>query len=95
MFIQKCVLRRESIPILPCDCNECEWYISDSNYNHCFWVLAHYLDIQPGTKLSFEEIALLEGISQEEATKIFETALGKLRKESLRLTKVDIFDNVS
>jgi hypothetical protein len=89
MFIQKCALRRKSLPILPCDCNDCEWYIVDQSYNNCFWVLAHYLETCPGTKLSFEEIADLEGVSHEEIMKAYERAITKLRKESSKIKKDD------
>ena len=95
MFIQKCVLRRESLPILPCNCINCEWYIHDSSYNNCFWVLAHLLYTQPGTKLLFEEIARLEGVTLEDIMATYETAISKLRRESRNIMKSDNFDNIS
>jgi hypothetical protein len=81
-FVQKCVLRRSTLPILPCDCNLCDWYIWSSGYNRCFWVLIQYLEVNPGLKFSFEEIAHLEGIPIEEVTRIYESAISKLRQES-------------
>jgi hypothetical protein len=95
MFIQKCVLRRGALPVLPCDCAKCEWYINDSSYNSCFWVLAHYFDNKPGTKLSFQEIATLEGITEDEASSIFENAMNKVRRTSRNIMKSDNFNNVS
>jgi len=95
MFVQKCVLRRETLPILPCDCLACEWYIYDSAYNNCFWALAHVLDSRPGTKLSFEEIALLEGVTLHEIAIAYECAMNKLRKEARITMKSENFDNIS
>lgn len=95
MFVQKCALRRETLPILPCDCTVCEWYIRDSSYNNCFWALAHAFEIQPGTKFSFEEIALLEGVTLNEVINAYESAINKLRKESRTIMKSDNFDNIS
>ena len=82
MFIAKCPLRKEHLPAMPCDCIDCDWYIRDSTYNNCFWILAYYLDIQPGLSLSFDEIARLEQLSLDEVIYIFNTALTKLQKES-------------
>ena len=95
MFVQKCALRRETLPILPCDCLACEWYIHDSTYNNCFWALAHIFETHPGTKLSFQEIASLEGVSINEIIIAYENAISKLRKESRNIMKSDNFDNIS
>lgn len=95
MLVQKCVLRRETLPILPCDCSECEWYVDDPSYNNCFWALAHLLDSQPGIRFSFEEIAKMEGITLEEVMKAYESAINKLRKDSRKIMKNDTFDNIS
>lgn len=90
MFVRKCALRRETLPILPCDCNLCDWYVSSSAYNRCFWVLAQFLDVNQGARLSFEEIAQLEGVSVEEAAQLFEVALRKLRNSSDSVKELDI-----
>jgi len=95
MFVEKCVLRRETLPILPCDCVVCEWYVHDSSYNNCFWALAHVFEAQPGPKLSFEEIASLEGVTINEVMTAYESAINKLRKESRTVMKSDNFDNIS
>jgi len=95
MLVQKCVLRRETLPILPCDCSECEWYIDSSAYNNCFWALAHLLDADPGIQFSFQEIASMEQIPLEEVTKVFESAIDKLRKDSRKIMKNDDFDNIT
>ena len=95
MLVQKCVLRRETLPILPCDCLACEWYVYDSSYNNCFWALAHALETTPGVKLSFEEIATLEGVTLNEIIIAYENAINKLRKESRTVMKSDNFDNIS
>lgn len=95
MFVQKCVLRRETLPILPCDCSACEWYIHAATYNNCFWVLAYIFENQPGTKLTFEEIASLEGVTLNEVITAYENGISKLRKESRKIMKSDNFDNIS
>jgi len=95
MFMRKCILRRETLPILPCDCTACEWYINDPIYNNCFWVLAHIFEINPGNKMSFDVIAILEGVTINEIITIYENAMNKLRKESRNIMKSDNFDNIS
>jgi len=95
MFVHKCALRRETLPVLPCDCSACEWYIHEATYNNCFWALAYIFENQPGTKLSFEEIAVLEGVTVDEIVIAYETAINKLRKDSRNILKSDNFGNVS
>lgn len=80
MFIHKCPLRRETPPLLPCDCSECDWYIRNSGHNNCFWVLSYYLE-QTEERLTREEVAALEGITVEEVLRIEEQALSKCGKE--------------
>lgn len=80
MLLQKCALRRMSLPLLPCDCDLCDWYIRHSGYNCCFWVLAYCLEEQPGVRFTLEQISEIEGISVEDATKLYESALFKLRQ---------------
>jgi len=94
MFVHKCVLRRMTLPLLPCDCTVCDWYVCNSRYNRCFWVLAEQLEFT-GAKLSFQEIAEIEGLSIEEITKIYESAIFKLRQGSNTLTKTEEYDNIS
>lgn len=95
MFMQKCVLRRQTLPILPCDCKLCEWYILDSAYNNCFWVLATAFELQPGSKLTFEKIAELEGLTLEEVLQFYESAMGKIRKSFRKSMKSDNFNDIN
>jgi len=93
MFVQKCVLRRMTLPLLPCDCDLCDWYIHNSGYNRCFWVLAQHLDLTGGVKLTFEEIAEYEGISIEDVQKTYDAALLKLRLGSSQLEiSAEVYD---
>jgi len=95
MLIQKCVLRRDRLPLLPCDCFECDWYIHDPTYNNCFWVLAEILTERP-VKFTFSEIACLEGTSETSIIEIYEKALYKIRNESgIFIQKDMVFDNIS
>ena len=80
MLIEKCVKRRTMLPILPCDCDQCVWFINDTAYNDCFWVLSDILHISPGMKFSVEEIAKLENIPVKEVVALLEGALKKLRE---------------
>jgi hypothetical protein len=95
MFIAKCALRREQLPLLPCECSRCDWYIYDDTYSCCFWVLACILDITSGNTLSFEEIARLEGISLQETLTIYERAVSKLRDTSITIAKNNDFTDES
>ena len=87
VFLQRCALRRTTIPILPCDCDLCDWYVHSSTYNRCFWVLACFLDTSSGSRFSFEEISEMEGLAQEDVLKIYESAINKIRRESSQLTE--------
>jgi hypothetical protein len=69
-------MRRDSKPVIKCDCQNCDWYVHDSNHKNCFWVLSEDLQDNP---MSVEEIAQIEGISVEEVEKITNEALMKLR----------------
>ena len=95
MLVQKCVLRRMTLPLLPCDCDLCDWFIHNSGYNRCFWVLAEQLDSSGSFKLTFEEIAEYEGISVMEVIKIYESAMLKLRQGSGEFTKIEESPDVS
>lgn len=80
MLIEKCVKRRTALPILPCDCDQCVWFIHDTTYNDCFWVLSEFLNACPGMRFSIEEIAVLENISIKEVVTLLDGALKKLRE---------------
>jgi hypothetical protein len=90
MFISKCGLRRQSLPLLPCECGQCEWYIDDANFNNCFWLLAEFMHYNPGVNLTFEQISKVVNLPLQEVIRIFEIALIKMRKESVKLAKEDI-----
>lgn len=72
----RCILRQATLPAVPCDHSECEWFINDLGLNNCFWVLAHVIG-KYDISLSPEEIARLEGISEEEVNEIINTASKK------------------
>jgi hypothetical protein len=80
-FIEKCAKRRTLLPILPCACDHCVWYIRDTSFNDCFWVLSEFFNIRPGFRLSFAEIANLENLPISEVISIFENALKKIREQ--------------
>lgn len=82
-FIERCILRRENMPILPCDQCKCDWYIRENCYNNCFWVLANVMKKEP-VEMGFEEIADLEGITVGEVKEIYESAVVNYRKKVLK-----------
>ena len=81
MLIEKCACRRTYLPILPCDCTACVWFIHDYNYNNCFWVLSEFLTEHPGTKFSIDEIAEMENVPAHEIAQLLENALKKIRTD--------------
>ncbi len=87
VFLKKCALRRSTLPLLPCDCDLCDWFVCSSTYNRCFWVLACFLDTPSGSKLTFEEISEITGMKQEEVLKIYEGAINKIRLDSSQFTE--------
>lgn len=90
MFTAKCCLRRSTLPLLPCDCIQCEWHVSDSNFNNCFWFLAEFMHHNPGITMSFEQISKTVKLPLQEVINIFETALVKIRKESVKLVRDEV-----
>lgn len=87
-FIDYCVLKRATFPLVPCDEKACSWYINESGCNNCFWVLSHVMAIEP-TEFDVEEIAQMEGITVEEVNEIIEGAFTKLRRQLPNIKKED------
>ena len=87
-FIERYILRRTYVPIIPCDQCKCDWYIREGCYNNCFWVLANVLKESP-VEMGFEEIADLEGITVDEVKKIYEEAVINFRKKTLKTSEND------
>lgn len=87
MFTAKCPLRRDSLPILPCDCKDCDWYIYSAGNNNCFWVLCEHMVL--GEERSFEEIASMLNIRVEEVINIYEQALGSIRRDPERMKAME------
>lgn len=81
-LIERCAKRRTTLPILPCDCSHCVWYIRDISYNDCFWVLSEILSSRPGMRFTFEEIATMENTSVKEVLNLFDSALKKIREQA-------------
>jgi hypothetical protein len=86
MIQHKCPLRRLNIPLLPCNVINCDWFVRESDYNNCFWVLSNALS-EYSVELSVEEIAVLEGKTEEEIEKMIENALLKCRSNCRKLIK--------
>ena len=86
MIQMSCILKRLNLPALPCQECSCPWYVNGVDYNNCFWVLSHVMSDFP-YGLDNDEIAQLEGITEEEVEEIIETALSKLRQEMKREVK--------
>lgn len=74
----RCVLRRDTLPALPCDCRKCDWFIHDVELKNCFWVLAHIIE-ESKQQMDFSDIAEIEGISVEEVKDTYSTAVKKWR----------------
>jgi len=75
----RCVLRRISLPVLPCDCKVCDWFIHDDFLHNCFWVLADLIADTPGQQFSIEDIGEMENISVEEVEEAMKNAFRKFR----------------
>ena len=78
MIHDRCLLRKISLPLIPCDEPRCDWYIRDADCNNCFWVLSEVF-IKFPQELSIEDIAKLEGITVNEAQELLEGAIIKFR----------------
>lgn len=74
----RCVLRRFTLPALPCDCHKCDWFIHDSELKNCFFVWAHVI-AESKQQMEFEDIAELEGIPVAEVEATYTAAIKKFR----------------
>lgn len=75
-----CRLGYFDLPVLPCSCKDCAWFINDLDYSNCFWVVSSFMaDIDGWGSFSNEEIARLEGISLSEVDTIAEEAIRVIR----------------
>lgn len=85
-LLERCPLRKSTLPRLPCDCTSCSWYVNKLDKNNCFWCLADDFDMTG--EMTVEEIAQIENISVEEVEKIIAGALSKLRNTWGRILQV-------
>ena len=81
------------MPILPCDCTECDWYIDREIYNNCFWLLAETLNSHQ--YLSYAEIADIMDVPADDVEVIFNTALSKIRNKLSYVLGKETLDNES
>ena len=86
MISKYCLLRRFSLPLVPCDECNCDWFIREECYNNCFWLLANIFEEMP-RGLSVEEIAQLEDISTDEVEVCLDGAIRKYRASIGKLIK--------
>ena len=86
MFLNCCMLRKISLPLIPCDEDICDWFIYNNAYNNCFWILALVFDDTP-RGLSVEEIAACEQITVEETQEILQQAIQKYRSNVRKFIK--------
>jgi len=92
-FFKKCVLRNDQLPLLPCNCVECDWYLDREIYNNCFWLLAETL--HDHHSFSYTEIADIIGSTTEEIESICTGALTKIRHKLAYVMDKEILDNDS
>lgn len=76
-----CPNKEKMLPCFPCSCKKCAWFVRETAYNNCFWVLMHVFS-KWQFSLEFEEIARLEGLSVEEVEEIYNNAVIKLKNEA-------------
>lgn len=80
MIRGNCRLDKDDLPVLPCGCNDCVWYINDLDYNNCFWIVSSFMgNVDGWGGFSNAEIARMEGIPVEEIDGIFEAAIRSMR----------------
>jgi len=84
--MNKCLLRRAYLPLIPCDQSICEWFIHEEHCNNCFWVLSEILEEFPHG-FSIKEIAKFENITEQEVVEIIEEAIKKLRLNIMTFLK--------
>ncbi|MFA5132742.1 MAG: hypothetical protein WC444_05475 [Candidatus Paceibacterota bacterium] len=84
-----CESGRNSLPLLPCSNKTCPWVVNDIEYRNCFFVLLQHISVTPDYEMSIEDIAKMEGISEQEVVDIIEKAEKKIRiKHKVELSKI-------
>ena len=80
MICGNCRLGKTELPLLPCSCSDCPWFVDDLDYNCCFWIVTAFMGaIEGWSGFSNEEIAKMEGISINEVENIVQEAAKTLR----------------
>lgn len=79
MLQDACLVRRTTFPSIPCEEKECDWFLKETEFNNCFWVLSAAM-VECPKSFSVEEIAKLEGLSVEEAQNLIDEAVSKYRE---------------
>lgn len=80
MIEGNCRLNKDDLPIMPCSCKDCVWFINDLDYNNCFWVVSSFMgNVDGWGGFSDEEISRLEGITLQEVNSIIEAAMRSIR----------------
>ena len=75
-----CIERRETLPLMPCSCKVCPWYIHSTDYKNCFWYVADFIYTARGNnQFSIEEIAVMENTSVQEMKDMLELAVKNIR----------------
>lgn len=83
-----CVLKKDKLPLIPCDEKKCDWFINETCCNNCFWILSHIME-KERMEFDVEEIARMEGISIDEVNALMESAYTKLRRILPQIKKED------
>jgi len=80
-FKECCIAGRDTLPALPCNYEQCPWYVHNDEYANCFWVVAEVIYLQGGSTFSEDEIALFEGISEQEVKQVLSEVFKKIRTD--------------
>jgi hypothetical protein len=80
-----CRLGKTELPLLPCSCSDCPWFVDDIDYNFCFWIVSSFMGAVEGWGgYSNEEIARMEHIQPEEVEEIVQAAVQTIRMRNRR-----------
>jgi len=78
MIEKYCIIGRKSLPALPCNFENCPWFVYNEDYANCFWVVAEVMYLS-NIDFSEEQIASFESIGVGDVKNILADVFKKIR----------------
>ena len=74
-----CLKGKLALPTLPCTERQCPWFVRDTDFCCCFWMVADFMEEFKFDGFTDEEIAKILDISVDEVERIADEAIKNIR----------------